>query len=327
MYLRDISEGELLKDFHVITMISNPARYLSRYRIYRQWIEAMKTSGVNVVTVEVAFGDRPFEVTERNNVNHVQLRTKDELWIKENAINIGKQYICQVWPDAKYFAWIDADVFPMRTMRDWLLETVQQLQHYHIVQMFDHAVDLDPTYSIMSKPHQSFMSAYVKSGFKIPTVEGHWYYYGHGHPGYAWAATRESMDNLGGLIDFAILGAADRHMALALINNVEHSVPAGISEPYKKMLMKWQDRANRHIKLDVGYVPGGIYHYFHGKKKDRKYADRWKILVDCAYDPETDLKKDAQGIYQIEDHDARQIRLRDLLRAYFRSRNEDSIDF
>lgn len=326
MYLRDLNTENALDKFHVVTMISNPARYLSRYRIYRQWIEAMQTTGVNVVTVEVAFGDRPFEITERDNINHVQLRTHDELWHKENALNIGIQHICQIWPDAKYFAWIDADVFPMRTQKDWLLETVQQLQHYEVVQMFEHSVDLDPQYNVMAKPHQGFMASYIKSGFQLPDDRGNWGYYGHGHPGFAWAASRSALDRLGGLIDFAILGAADRHMAMGLIGQIEASCPAQLHPEYKKELIEWQTRAKRHVRYDVGYVPGGIYHYFHGKKKDRKYADRWRILVDCQYDPNTDLKKDTQGLYQVEDSDDRQIRLRDLLRAYFRSRNEDSID-
>lgn len=326
MYLKDIDSSEALKQFHVVTMISNPARYLSRYKIYRQWIEAMKTSGVNVVTVEIAFGDRPFEVTERDNINHVQLRTQDELWHKENALNIGIQHICQMWPDAKYFAWIDADVFPMRTTTEWLTETWQQLQHYRIVQMFETAIDLDPSYNPIGKPHRGFMSSYAQSGFKPPDTKGNWYYYGHGHPGFAWAATREALDSLGGLIDFAVLGAADRHMALALIGQVDQSFPAQMSSAYKEELKQWQTRATRHILRDVGHVPGGIYHYWHGKKVNRQYSDRWKILVECQYDPNTDLKRDAQGLWQVEDSDERQIEFRNRLRLYFRARNEDSTD-
>ena len=41
-----------------------------------------------------------------------------------------------------------------------------------------------------------------------------------GHPGYAWAITREAMDILDGLIDFSIVGSADFQMAccIALAN-------------------------------------------------------------------------------------------------------------
>jgi len=56
---------------------------------------------------------------------------------------------------------------------------------------------------------------------------------------------------------------------------------------------------------------------------DRHYSDRWKILVDNKYNPESDLKRDAQGLYSLTD---RSPGLRDGIRTYFRSRNEDSID-
>lgn len=314
-----------LSDFHVITMISNPIRFESRYKIFKKWQNMCHCAGVNLTVVEVAFGDRPFEITEKDNPNHVQLRTLDELWHKENALNIGMRHVCQMYPDVKYFAWVDADIFPMRDPREWFLETKHQLQHYHVVQMFENAIDLDPNFNPIGY-HKGFMAAYVQSGYKLPDSRGHWSYYGHGHPGYAWAATRESLDHVGGLIDFAILGAGDRHMALGLVNSIEHSFPHGITEDYKSELRQWQSRAKEYIKRDVGYVPGGISHYWHGKKKDRKYADRWKILMNNKYAPNTDIKVDTQGLFRLETTTERQIHLRDDIRSYFRARNEDSID-
>jgi hypothetical protein len=76
----------------------------------------------------------------------------------------------------------------------------------------------------------------------------------------------------------------------------------------------------------VGYIPGTLLHNFHGAKRNRFYLDRWKILTQNAYDPETDIKADWQGLWQLEDTDDRQIKLRDEIRQYFRARNEDSID-
>jgi hypothetical protein len=65
---------------------------------------------------------------------------------------------------------------------------------------------------------------------------------------------------------------------------------------------------------------------WHGKKKDRKYADRWKILKAHDFNPLIDLKRDLQGLWQLETYSQRQINLRNDLRAYFSSRNEDSVD-
>lgn len=316
-----------LQKLVVIAIISNPIRYKARYELYRRFAEAMVQSEATLITVEQAFGDRPFEITEENNPMHVQVRSVDELWHKENMINIGIKYASQILPDWKHVAWVDADVLPMRPVREWLEETVQQLQHYQVVQMFKTAFDLDPHGNIHGAPQKSFMAQYIESGCVPPTKGGFWkdyYSLAHGHPGYAWAANREALDQVGGLIDFAILGAGDRHMALGLVGQMEQSFEA-LNPTYRTHLLQWQDRAERWIKRDVGFVHGSIYHFWHGKKKNRGYEDRWKILRENDFDPSRDIKQDSQGLYTLETWSKRQIRLRDQLRAYFRSRNEDCI--
>lgn len=324
-----------LQDLVVITVISNPVRYRARYDLYRKFERSMLEAGATLITVEQAFGERPFEITERDNPMHVQVRSLDELWHKENMANVGINYAAQLFPDFKYAALIDADVQPMTgSARPWLEETVQQLQHYHVVQMFETAYDLDPDHKVIGDPQRSFMSRYISSGYKLPERGGFWSgdYYSKefGHPGFAWAYTREALDSMssplgGPLIDFAILGAGDRHMCLGLVGCMEQTFEH-LNREYRHALMQWQVRADRWIKRDVGFVKGSIYHFWHGKKKDRGYTDRWKILKDNNFDPVLDLTRDAQGLYKLETWDARQVRLRDEIRSYFRSRNEDSID-
>ena len=92
-------------------------------------------------------------------------------------------------------------------------------------------------------------------------------------------------------------------------------------------IVDWQSQAEQNIRRNVGYVPGVLTHFWHGKKKDRKYWDRWQILVRNQFNPRRDVKRDAQGLLQLVDHgDLRSIQLRDELRDYFRQRSEDSID-
>jgi hypothetical protein len=74
----------------------------------------------------------------------------------------------------------------------------------------------------------------------------------------------------------------------------------------------------------VGYVPGLVYHDFHGPKTNRQYGTRDMVLVNNNYDPDTDVKYDAQGLLQLETTNARQIKLRDQIREYFRTRNDDA---
>jgi hypothetical protein len=47
-------------------------------------------------------------------------------------------------------------------------------------------------------------------------------------------------------------------------------------------------------------------------------------LIDTGFDPTRDLVRDANGLYRLVDFmDERSIRLRDLIRSYFRQRDED----
>jgi hypothetical protein len=143
------------------------------------------------------------------------------------------------------------------------------------------------------------------------------------HTGYAWAARRSAISDLGGLGDIGILGSGDRHMAYALLGQVDKSFPVGISKSYVNYWNRWQDRAETYIQRKVGVVSGTVNHYWHGSKQHRRYQDRWKILVGDGYDPELDIKYDFQGVLQLT---GRNIRLRDDLIQYFNVRNEDSID-
>lgn len=295
---------------YVLTCISNPARFESRYRLYHQFADHIQGSGAILYTAELAHGERPFMVTEADNPHHLQLRGQHELWHKENLLCLLAQRLPADW---RYLAWIDADIHFCRP--DWVQETLQALQHYAVIQPWGQCSDLGPSGEHL-KLHNSFLS--VLHTHALGLLD-----YGQaGHPGYAWACTRSAWDTLGGLIDFAALGSADRHMAYALVGRVHDSASKGLSEAYLRRLSAWQARAQL-LRRNVGHVPGLILHHWHGKKKDRGYGDRWQILVRHGFDPDLDLVRDAQGIYQLSD---RSPELRDGIRAYFRSRNEDSVD-
>src|SRR4051812_36839118 len=102
--------SHLLDKIHVITIISNPVRYDSRYNLYRQFEKHMRESGViHLHTIEVQQQNRQFQITSSNNPYHLQLRTSNELWIKENALNKLIHRISSEYRDAHSIAWIDAD--------------------------------------------------------------------------------------------------------------------------------------------------------------------------------------------------------------------------
>jgi hypothetical protein len=109
-------------------------------------------------------------------------------------------------------------------------------------------------------------------------------------------------------------------MALSINENIKLCAPS-----YVRRLYQWQKLADRWIKHDVGIVPGMILHDYHGDPINRQYTTRGEMLADAKYDPDTDLKYGIDGRIRLETWEDRQILLRDRLRVYFRSRNEDAI--
>lgn len=306
----------------IVAVVSNPQRYHARYELFHRFRRHMEQSGVNLMVVEGAFGERPHEITEHGNPRHVQVRLTEEMWHKESLINLGVSRIPSDW---KYVAWIDADVGFLR--EDWATETVHQLQHYDVIQMFEHAIDLGPEGEPMAC-YDSFMSCWQKGKPRYtPSPDGDPYYEApkgpYWHSGFAWAARRDAWNAMGGLMDWPILGSADHHMAWALIGEVESTYPGSVSESYLRRLKTWQDRVSVGIRRNVGYMPGTIQHHWHGKKKDRRYRERWSVLKEHQYDPDQDIQRDWQGVYTLSHKGER---MRNDLRAYFRQRNEDSID-
>jgi hypothetical protein len=317
----------ITSQLYVVTVVTNPMRYYVRYKLYQAFAKMVEESGAILYTVELALRDRHFEVTDPANPRHIQLRSPEILWHKENLINIGMSRLPQ---DAEYVAWIDADIQFARP--DWVQETLHQLQIYKVVQMWSHSIDYGPEHQPIAQCGSLFAS-YLKDRQVLQPIVRHanaqqrnpgsYPFKGLMHTGYAWAARRSAINDLGGLGDIGILGSGDRHMAYALLGQVDRSFPLGISKSYVDYWNRWQDRAERYIQRKVGVVNGTANHYWHGSKQHRRYQDRWKILVQDGYNPDLDLKYDFQGVLQLTE---RNIKLRDDLIQYFNVRNEDSSD-
>lgn len=350
---------------HVVTCITNSVRYKSRWKLFRDFQKHMRETGAILHTVEASFGERnaaleehahydnaadietewkskgPPNVPRKGQGTYTQLRINEqqEIWLKENLLNIGVSRLPWDW---KYVAFVDADV--QFTRPDIVSETLHRLQHFHVVQMFSDAIDLYPDYSpqpvVQQKSHawchvHGMLNEHVTKqngrtdaygdkgvgtqGAKVSQKGGTMYR----HPGFAWAWRREAFDSVGGLMEHVLLGSADWHMAWALVGRVDETISRQLSGNYKDLCRRWERRAVEHIKFNLGYVPGTVMHHWHGKKRDRGYATRWEIMVANQYDPNSDLKKDWQGVLKLTD---KKPKLRDDCRAYFRRRNEDSID-
>ncbi len=140
------------------------------------------------------------------------------------------------------------------------------------------------------------------------------------HTGYAWATTRKVIDGVGGLFDLAAMGAGDYHMALSLVGHADRSMPGSVHPAYRKHLMTWQERALEFVNFNMGYLQGTVEHSFHGAKGNRRYVDRWQIILEHDFDPDVDILRNAHGVFELR---CTKPKLRHDLNVYFKQRNED----
>lgn len=295
---------------HIVTALSNPLRFVNRYHNYWKFARHMEDSGVILYTVELAYGDRQFEITDRHNPYHIQLRTRHELWHKENLLNIGFQ---RMPLGIRYFGYSDADMLFTRT--DWAQEALHALQHYDAVQLFSTYADLDSEHRC-SRPKPSFAYNYLAG--ECRPIGG----YGSravGAPGGAWAFRAEAFNTFGSLLDICILGSGDWHMAMGLARRPDHHQDMRGPANYVKAIKDWQERA-AELKANIGCIDCHAIHHWHGPKSKRGYIGRPQILKDHDYDPAIDIRRDWQGVYELRGNKPA---FRDAIRHYFRSRRED----
>jgi hypothetical protein len=298
------------KKLNVIAVISNPCLYATRYILLKEFIKRIEEEedNVNLFIVELAYKDQKFIITDKTNKNHLQLRVDVPIWHKENMVNLAvKKLLPKSW---KAFAWIDADVEFENS--SWALDTLKILNGCKdVVQLFSHCIDMDKEKNNLNV-FNSFGYSFSKN--KKYTVKGLDYW----HPGYAWAITRRAYEKIGGLYDKGVLGSGDNVMALSFINKFKHITNYEYHEDYTNSGFEFQKKAK---SLRLGYTPGVIRHYYHGSKKNRKYTERWQILIKHKYSPDKHLKYNEDGLLVPTDEFTNELQ-QDIMN-YFRERKED----
>lgn len=301
---------------HAVIMISNPCYFSRRYKLTKEFIERLETEftdHVKLYVVEVVYtskgvilqgedvhhGVQSFRITNPHNPRHLQLKCDYPIWHKENAINIG---IAKLLPEGwKAMAWIDADI--TFESAHWAEDTLKLLNvpKPAFIQLFSHSIDMDKD--------ETPMTIFQGFGYQYRLGQSH----GKGglrfwHPGYAWACNRQAYDLcLGGkgLYYHSILGSGDHNMCLSMIHKAHSSCNEKVHPLYKESVMNFY-RQMHCVSSDVdtknsapfylGYTPGVIRHFFHGTKQNRKYVDRWKILVEHQYNPSSHFTEDENGL-------------------------------
>lgn len=120
----------------------------------------------------------------------------------------------------------------------------------------------------------------------------------------------------------AVIGSSDWIMAYGMVGLADGLEFIPECAPYYQAVKRWQQNA-LDLQADIWYIDNTMTHFWHGPKGNRFYRERERLLTENHFDPYTDLRRDAQGLYQLSGNKPK---LRDDLRHYFRARNEMEIN-
>lgn len=309
-------------DLWVITCYFNPCRYQSRYQNYLQFAQNLRKQKVQLCTVELG---APVHLPPDSADLYIGIEETDILWAKERLLQIALE---RLPASCRYVAWCDCDILFQDPQ--WAWQTVDALQIHRVIQPFTTCYFLGaletPAKHGMFPPSCSFARWYARRHRTIshtPDVIS------NGHPGYVWAARRDVLQRIG-FYDKCILGHADVVMAIAFSHSAHRDGPfpatwephwtPGWSAALQNDIRQWQQRAAAVVQGDLGYLPGAIYHLWHGPRSNRNYHNRGYLLQD--FDPAVHLTLSKQLVWRWTDA-ARLTQVDKRCIQYFEQRQED----
>jgi len=293
-----------------VTSFFNPAGYKTKLHNYRVFRSSSKKQGLKLLAVELAFGEKPFELDEQDADILIQRRSDSVMWQKERLLNLGADCLPE---DCDKVAWLDCDIIFNNSA--WIQETSDLLELFVVVKPFTTGVRLlkDTVYNpekdtIESKGWTNNEIFYAISRMSSPQEFG-----------LGWAIRRSVLQKHG-LYDKMIIGSGDTVIHDALRRGRSTFSPEQIPVSLLRDQNKWAKAFYADTHGSVSSAGGLAYHLWHGDFKQRYHIDR-HILKDYDFDLRKDIKLDQGGCW------AWSSKKKDLHRAvkdFFHVRNEDS---
>jgi len=184
-------------------------------------------------------------------------------------------------------AWLDCDL--IFNEEELLRKIIVALQHYSVVQLFDDAVYLNES------DREELRRPGVVASFqrdKERTMIGD-----NAATGFAWAARKEVLLNLG-FLDCLIVGGADVYMACGF-GGVP--IPGAVSDRLSPALLKCVSRwttAQASLQIVRSGLLKSRLSSVPRKAENRNYSSRYDILKRNDFDPISDLAVGANGLLQ-----------------------------
>ena len=117
---------------HVVMTEFNPSGFSIRSELSKDFIRRMEqTPDVQLYVVELAYPGQDFQITDPSKPTHLQLRTTDVMWSKENLINIAAQKLLP--SNWRAMEWIDSEVW--FDDPHWAGNTLRMLNTFGITQV------------------------------------------------------------------------------------------------------------------------------------------------------------------------------------------------
>lgn len=322
----------------IIACYGNPRNNPYRLLAFQKWYRTIKHLPHRII--ECTVGDAAPQL--RNIPDVIQLRTGSLLWHKETLLNkivagLPKRY--------KYIFWVDADV--IFTNNNWVVDGVRALQSSAIIQPFEYCVHLErnqlkPAFNVDAfKKHatddklrhklmwRSFCANVAArraaSSNGIPRCLFAYQsndYDVHGHVGFAWAARREVLEACP-LYDSALIGGADHIIAHAAAGQFQHQCITKSFTDNLAEIAEWEKKFYAAVQANsestrtaIGYVPGDLYHIWHGEFTRRQYLKR----IQDSTKHLKGLDRDENGLHVKNGKNA-------YFKKYFKHREADAVCF
>lgn len=290
---------------HVITCLFNPAdsvRIRENYHTFRKHL-----GDVPVTTVELVLPGQSRITDVYDPLAHAIFgdRLRHALWQKERLLNIALKLLP---PEATAVAWIDADVVFARP--DWSEATMDALTKNPVCQLWSAGHWLDPL-DCIERSLESIAS-------KVNRQSPHW-----GHPGFAWAARRDFLEEVGGFFDVDPIGGGDTWMMWAFLDRMRDDSSMKSSPELTAAWRRWSEPVKQRTQGAIGLVPGDVYHLYHGDYSTRQYIERTQAKADFNFRPGIDTTIDELGLYAWTGANPG---LEAFVRNYFPSRKDDGND-
>lgn len=261
---------------------------------YMKFRAANKKQGLKLLVVELAFGNRPFQLTNKDADLLIQLRSDTILWHKEALINIG---IKQLPQDCDKVVWLDTEI--IFTDNSWIAKTADMLEKYKILHLFKTVVFLNKKGNICSRSCTGLFPYLANEDCSYVT-----------NPGLAWGARREVIQKCK-IYDAMVLGGGDNLFLHGLFNGFP-DILRFCSNNLLRHYKEWSNKISDEIKGSFYYLDSEVTHLYHGNIPYMLYHIRDKWYRKYLFDPYEDIERDSNGCWDLKNR-----KIEKLAKKYF----------